>query len=123
MFGRLVTSSPSTCAAVRPIGERGEAAPAADQPSSGHRDALHEAAQRQLVAVRAETADHADRRGREHRVTTLGLARVDVRDVHFDERHLDRRERVANREARVRVRAGVDERAVDTTPQARAPRR
>ena len=57
------------------------------------------------------------RGGREHRVAALGLARVDVREVHLDERQLDRRQRVANGEARVRVRAGVDHDAVDLAAQ------
>ena len=47
----------------------------------------------------------------------LGLARVDVRHVHLDERHLDRRQRVADREAAVRVRTRVDHDAIDCAAQ------
>ena len=68
--------------------------------------------QGELVPLHAEPGDHADRRGGEHGVPALRLARVHVRDVHLDERDRDADERIAQREARVRVRAGIDDRRV-----------
>ena len=42
-------------------------------------------------------------------MATLGLPRIDVREVHFHERHRDPRQRIAHRERRVRVRRRIDE--------------
>src|ERR687896_565953 len=109
MFGRLVTSSPSTWAAVSPstsaASRRGRGSVTAEP-----RD---EAAQGQLVPVRTEAAQHADRGRCKHRVAALRLAREDVCNVDLDERDLRRRECIAECEARMAVGAGVDDRTGD----------
>src|SRR5450759_889594 len=81
MFARLVTSSPSMWAAVRPSAS---AARRLGRESDTRRQRTQETAQRQLVAIRAKSAHHADCRRSEHRLATLRLARIDVRDVYFN---------------------------------------
>ena len=77
MFGEARDEQPVEVRGGEPVDERGE--PRAGARSATRRASLRdEPAQRELVAVRAEPADHADRRRREHRVTALRLARVDV---------------------------------------------
>src|SRR6185437_7596733 len=114
MFGRLETSSPSRCAAVRPSASAARR-PGRESTTDGY--GARQASQRELVAVGAETADDSNRRGREHRLAALGLACIDVRQVHLDERHIDRRQRVTNRDRGVSVGAGVDHDAVDPPAQ------
>src|SRR5579862_249441 len=114
MLGRLVTSSPSRWAAVM---ASTSAASRATRTSDTRGDRAGESSERELVAVRAESHDAADGGAGEHRVTALGFTRIHICHVHLDERRGDRGERVANREARVRVRAGVDDHAVDLAAQ------
>src|SRR5215208_4351193 len=108
MFGRLVRSRPSRCAAS--IASRSAARRSARRSATG-RQRRDEAAQRELVAVRAEPAEHRPRPGCESRVAALRLSSVHVRQVDFDERHGHGGEGVAEGEARVAVGAGVDHRA------------
>src|SRR6185503_11947126 len=108
-FAGLVTRSASRCAAVIPstrsVSRR-------DRASVMGRETRNETAQRELVAEHPQPAYHAHGDTRERRVPALRLAGVDVGDVHFDERHLYADERVPQREAGVRVRAGVHERSL-----------
>src|SRR4051812_8666540 len=110
MFGRLVSTSASMCAA---MSDSLSAATRAARRSAigGALEALHQSAQSELIPVGAEAADHRQRRIGQRRVTPLGLARIDVGDVQLDERHADSDERVANRQAGVGVRRGVYHRA------------
>src|SRR6059058_3267667 len=98
MFGRLVMSTASTCAAVRPsitaARRRGR-----ESDTSG--DRAGQAAQGELVAVRSQANDDTDGRRRQHRMTPFGLAPVDVRDVDLDEWNGDAEQRVAKCEAGV----------------------
>src|SRR4051812_47459985 len=103
-------SNPSTWAAVSPSTN---AARRRERGSVTRRELANEAAQSGLVSEGAQAADHGHGRRREHRMTTLRLARVNVREVHFDVGDRDRAQRVANGETRVRVRAGVDDDAID----------
>src|SRR5439155_14872629 len=107
-----VTSRPSMCAAERPsasaVRRRGRRSVMRRQPS-------HEATKRELVPQDAQPADDANRRARELRMSPFRFPRVDVGDVDLDERQSDAGERVVQRQARVRVRASVHERAVDAT--------
>ena len=96
MFGRLVTSSPSIWAAVRPSASADRRR---GRGSSTGRELPRQTAKSELVPVGAESHDDANRGGREHGVPALRLARVDVGEVHLDERQLDRRQRVADRQA------------------------
>src|SRR5215212_5875832 len=66
-----------------------------------------EVTQREVVAVDAQPADHAGGHGRDHRVVPELLARVDVRDVHLDERPTQQRARVAQRVRVVRPGARI----------------
>src|SRR5215469_953381 len=102
MLGRLVTSSPSRWAAVM---ASTSAASREGRRSDTRRELPGEPAQCELVAVDAESDDAAHRGTGEHRMATLRFPRVNVGHVDLDERRIDRRERVANREARVCVRA------------------
>src|SRR6185312_61701 len=113
MLGRLVTSKASRCAA------RNAAASAATRSDrrSLTRQGGDDASERELVAARAETAHHGERARGEHRMAPLRLAREDVAQVHFDERYLHRGKRVANGEAAVAVRAGVDQSAIGAAAQ------
>src|SRR5258706_11428165 len=61
----------------------------------------HRCLQRQLIHHGPETGDDAGGEIREVRVVPKRVARVDVGQVYLDERHLHRRERVAQRNARV----------------------
>src|SRR5690349_23610820 len=109
-LARLVTSSPSTCAAVSP------SASAARRRGRGSdtwpREASGKTTQCELVPVRTEAAHDRRRRGGEHGVAALRLAGVDVRQVYLDEGNFHGGERVADREAGMAVGAGVDQRAV-----------
>src|SRR6266566_6018618 len=104
------------CAAVSPSRS---AATRAERRSAigGNRQAFHQSTQRQLVTVRAESADDRHRRICERRATTLRLARVNVGEMHFHERNLYSSKRIANGEARVAVRSRIHQRPVRTTPQ------
>src|SRR5690349_18576184 len=104
MLGRPVTSKPSTCAAVKPS-TSAERRRWRGSDTRGER--ASQPAKCELIAVGAKPTHDADRGLREHRVPALRLAGVDVRHVYFDERDGDRRECVANRDARMRIRAGV----------------
>src|SRR5689334_8539334 len=114
MFGRLVISSPSRWAAV--IAST-SAASRVGRRSDTSGNLARESAERELVAVGAQPDDAAHGRAGEHGAMTLGLARVNVRHVDLDERNRDGRQRIANRQARVRIRAGVDDDAVDAAAQ------
>jgi hypothetical protein len=65
--------------------------------------------QRQPIAVAAEAADHADRDVRQVRVVPERLARVHVGQVHFDEGDRHRGQRVAQGNAGMGERAGVEQ--------------
>src|SRR6185295_19180458 len=86
-------------------------------PMGCDRKPFDEPAQRQLVAVGAESANHRHRRVCQGRAATLRLARVDVGEMHFDEWNLHTRQRVANGEAGMAVRARVHQRAVGASAQ------
>src|SRR5467141_224541 len=104
------------CAAVsasRSAATRGERRSAID----GNRKALHQSAQRQLVAVSAESADHGYCGIGQHRAPAFGFAGVDVGEMHFNKRNLHRGERIVNGEAGVTVSSRVHERAVGTSAQ------
>src|SRR3954467_9944939 len=75
MFGRLVTRSPSTCAAVRPS-TSADSRRLRESGTSGERPG--QPAKRELVAVCPESADGADGCRRKHRVPPLGFTRVHV---------------------------------------------
>src|SRR5690349_20235356 len=77
----------------------------------------HEPAKRKLVAIGAETANDSNGGWRQHRMASLRLSGVHVRDVHFDERDRDSGERVANGETRVAVRARVHDGTGDAASQ------
>src|SRR6185437_11681115 len=113
MLGRLVTRSASRCAARNAVAS---AARRSDRRSLTI-ERGDDAAEGELVSVRAESAHQGERARREHRVPAFRLAGEDIGQVYFDERHLHRGERVANGEARMAVRAGVDQRAVGTAAQ------
>src|SRR5687768_10173110 len=110
MLGRLVSSSASIFS---DTSFAPSAASLSLRRSAIRRKLADKAAQSELVAVGAESTHDRDRRIRQCRPPALGLARVDVRHVNFDERNSDSREGIANCETRVRICAGVDERAVD----------
>src|SRR5437762_9281138 len=108
-FAPPVTSRPSRCADDIPSAS---AAIRRGRRSVMHGQMRHETAERELVPEHAEPAYDAYRGVGQHRVTPLGLSGVDVRDVDFHERQRDSRKRVTQREARVRVRTGIHERAL-----------
>ena len=114
MFGRPVTQQPVEMRRGEPVDERRQ--PTRARVSSRARGVQRarrgRAAPARSPGRRTRTRTPIAAR-REHRVPALRLARVDVRDVHLDERHRHADECVAQREARVRVRAGVHDRAVD----------
>src|SRR5262245_13519868 len=90
-----------------------------DEPDStysgfgGLPDRGNRGAQRQQIAVDAETADlPADDRS-DHGMRAEGLAGVDVRHVQLDDRHREHREGVAQAVAVVSPGAGVDQYGVD----------
>jgi len=62
-----------------------------------------ESAKRELVPQRSQPADHAHGRWREHGMPSLGLARINVRDVDLDEGNPDAGQCVANGETRVAI--------------------
>src|SRR5687767_10532675 len=82
------------------------------------REGCDEAPKAQLVAVGTEATEHRQRAACQGRPAALRLARVDVGEVHLDvaDPHAD--QRIAQREARMAVRPGVDERAVGLAPHA-----
>src|SRR4029079_497258 len=110
MLAGLVTSKPSRCAAVRPPAS---AARRRGRESDTGGESSRQSAQPQLVSVCSESRYHSHGGRREHRMTTLGLTGIDIRQMHFDEWHRDLRQRIAQRDARVGVRPGVDDHAVD----------
>jgi hypothetical protein len=69
---------------------------------------LRQVLQGQSVAVDPETADHAGGDGRNHRVVPELFSRVDVRDVHLDERRGQQGAGVAERVRVMRPRPGVE---------------
>src|SRR6185503_3172128 len=105
MFGKLVTSSPSTWAAVSPSASADRRR---RRGSTTSRQRARQTAKRQLVAIGAKTADRAHRRRSQHGVAPFRLARVNVGEVNLDEGDGDRRERVPNRQTGVSVRTGID---------------
>jgi hypothetical protein len=72
------------------------------------REAAGHVAEREVVSVDAEAADHAGRDGGDDRMVPEVLARVDVGDVHLDERPAQHRTRVAQRDRVVRPRRRVE---------------
>src|SRR6186997_3032429 len=86
-------------------------------PIGSDRKLFDESAQCQLVSVRAESADNCKCRIGEGRTTPLRLTRVDVRKMDFDEGDLYARQRIADGETGVAVRACVHERAISATTQ------
>src|SRR3569833_838189 len=113
MFGRLVTNSPSTSADVRPSAS---ADSRRVRGSATRGELARESAKRCLVSEGAESAHNPDCRRSKHGMPALGLAREDVREMNLHERHRDRRERVTNRETRVRIRTRVDHDTIDLAP-------
>ena len=63
--------------------------------------------QSEVIAICAEPRDLADAHRGEVAVRAERLARVDVRHVHLDGRNLDRLDRVAQADRRVRVASSV----------------
>src|SRR5690348_7759635 len=114
MLGRLVTNKPSTCAAVSPSAS---AARRRGRASDTGAKLARQPAQRELVAVCAQSDDDADGRRSEHRVPPFGLAGIHVRHMYLDERNGNRAQRIANGETAVRVRPRVDDDAVDLPAQ------
>src|SRR5664279_2337425 len=114
MLGRLVSSTASRCAATS--ASRSAVRRSLRRSVTG-REPRDKPAKRQLVTDRPEAAEQSNRAARQNCVTPLGLARENVREMQLDERHLGGGECVADREARVRVRAGVDERALRPAAQ------
>jgi len=76
------------------------------------REVTDQTLESQPVALGAESRHHAHRQIGEYRPASLRLAREDVRQVHFHERHPHREQRVPHRQARVREGSCVDQRAV-----------
>src|SRR5690606_13703620 len=64
---------------------------------------LDEVADGEVVARRTEAGDHARADGRTDECLPEALARVHVREMHFDHRHADGRDGVAQGEGRVAV--------------------
>src|SRR5207245_2549844 len=65
------------------------------------------------VAGTAEAGDATDARGSDARPTPEALARLEVRQVNLDGGQGDRFDRVVDRDRRVRVRARIEEQAVE----------
>src|SRR3954464_3927449 len=115
-FGRLVSTRPSMCAPI--IASRSAAMRAGRRSAIDcHRQHLDQAAQRQLVTVGAKSTDHRDSSIGERRAAPLGLTRVDVGEVYFDEWDFYGCQCIADRKTSVAVRAGVHERRIGTTAQ------
>src|SRR6185437_13652196 len=115
MFGRLVSSTPSRwacCTASRRAATR----PARGSGTCG--EVRDEAAQRELVTRRPQTADNADGAAGQHRASALRLPRKNVRHVHFHVRHGHRGKCITERETGMAVRAGVDDGALRVPAQA-----
>src|SRR5690606_28537503 len=77
--------------------------------SSGRGEARGSGTQGKFIAQRPETDDLADGDVREIRVAAECLARVHVRQVHFDERQSDAEDGIAQGDAGVRECAGVQD--------------
>src|SRR5215472_12633208 len=75
-------------------------------PVNEHR---RQPAERPLVAVRTEAAEYRACRRRKHRVTSLGLARIDVGQVDFDKGDRNGCQRIANGQTRMTVRPSIDD--------------
>src|SRR6185437_12811401 len=88
-----------------------------DPPLLPRSQVADESAQRGLVAVAAKAAHDTNRGRRKNEVMTLRLTRVHVGQMHFDERHRYGGECIAQRDARMRVRARVDKRSVGDAAQ------
>src|SRR5439155_11441123 len=71
----------------------------------------------QPIALAAEPGHHTHRDVRQYGATPLRLTGENVREMDFHEGHPHGQERIAEREARVRERGGVDDRAVRPTLQ------
>src|SRR6185437_2699605 len=86
MFGRLVSNMASRCACCT------ASRSAATRPARGSGtcgEVRDEAAQRELVTRRPQTADNADGAAGQHGVSALRLPRKDVRYVNFHVGHRD----------------------------------
>src|SRR2546425_3397932 len=66
----------------------------------------------QPIALGTEAGHHPHGRVREHRAAPRRLARKDVREMHFHERHAHPEQRIAHPETRVREGGGIDQQAV-----------
>ena len=109
MLGKLVTSNPSTWAAVSPSKS---ATSRRWRGSDTRGERPSQPAKRELITISPQSTHDANRRLREHRVSSFRLAGVHVGHVHFDERNRDGCKGVADRYVGVRVRTGVDDYAV-----------
>src|SRR5262245_55428438 len=78
------------------VGDRARNAARTSLPAGG------DVTQGEVVTVAAQTADDPGRHGRHHRVVPELLPRVDVGDVHLDQRPPQQRARVAQRVGVVR---------------------
>src|SRR5579864_3666355 len=85
-----------------PPKDRTRAVPLSGEPLRG-------GAHRRLVAIGAETGDHADRNVGEVGMAAERLARLGVGKVYLDERHPDRQHRIAQRDARVGEGTGIQD--------------
>src|SRR5688500_12346378 len=113
MFGRLLSRSASIFSAAS-FSPRALILLARWSATAGK--VSNETAQRELVTVCTESAHDSDRGLGEHRPAPLWLARVDIGQVHFDERQRDSGERIPDRKARMRVRPGIHQCTVDPSP-------
>src|SRR6185436_20871577 len=77
------------------------------QPPSAQ--VLERVLQRQLVAPGPQAANHPDRLVGKERMMAERLARKDIRQVHFDERNLDRRQSIAQGHAGMGERRRIDQ--------------
>src|SRR2546423_6260802 len=115
-LGKLVRTNASMCAAIKD--SRSAAMRAGRRsPIGGDRQTLHEASQRQLVTIGAESADYSKRGISQGRAATFRLTRVDVGEMYLHERDTDPGERVMYRETGVGVSAGIHERAIGLAAQ------
>src|SRR5690349_15711892 len=109
MFAGPVTSRPSSCSRVS---DSTSSESRSSRASGMLGDVRDHGAQAKLVARGAEAADNADGRARKDRVPSLRLPRVDVAEMHFDERDRCARECVANRKTCMRVGTCIHQRAI-----------
>ena len=70
-----------------------------------------EAVDRQKIRFGAEAADDALGDRRDRRMVAKFLARENVREMHFDDRRVDRADRIVERDRGMRVGAGVQNHA------------